>query len=128
MKIQETYFANNDCSSLIFEKNHVFIEEETPQSNKVATVAEELDGIDIDGIGKFWNYWKIGKLLDLTGLMFINEAWGNLTVVVDGGELTRNNDWKRKSEVSQAYICQILTRLGYDFSCGYFFEGRQQIN
>ena len=50
-KIWELSFANNECSSFIFEKNHVFIEEETPQSNKVATVEEELDGIDIDGIG-----------------------------------------------------------------------------
>ena len=86
MKIQETYFANNDCSSLIFEKNHVFIEEETPQSNKVATVEEELDGIHID---------DIGNLLYLPGLMFINEEYENLKVVVDGGEFTRNNDGKR---------------------------------
>ena len=44
-------------------------------------------------------------------LMFINEEWGNLKVVVDGGELTRNNDRKWKSKVLQAYICPILTRL-----------------
>ena len=35
----------------IFEENHVFIEGETLQSNNVVTVEEELDGIDIDGIG-----------------------------------------------------------------------------
>ena len=53
MNIQETYFVNNECSSFIFEESHVFIEEETPHSSKVVTVGEELDGIDIDGIGKF---------------------------------------------------------------------------
>ena len=42
-------FANNECSSFIFEENHV--EGETTQSNNVVTVEEELDGIDIDGIG-----------------------------------------------------------------------------
>ena len=77
-------------SSFIFEENHVFIEEETPQSNKVVTVEEELDGIDIDGT---WN------LMDLPRLMFINEEYGNLKKVVDGGELTRNDDRMRKSEV-----------------------------
>ena len=43
---------------------------------------EELDGIDIDGIG---------NLEDLPRLIFIDEELGNLKVVVDGGEqLTRN--------------------------------------
>ena len=75
---------------------HVFIEEETPHSNKVVTVEEELDRIDIDGTG---------NLLDLPGLMFSNEECGNLKVVVNGGEYTRNNDKKTKSEVLQTYIC-----------------------
>ena len=40
-------------SSYIFKENHVFIEEEDNPSNspKVVIVEEELDGIDIDGIG-----------------------------------------------------------------------------
>ena len=107
-------------TSFIFEENHVFIEEETAESNKVVTVDEELDGIDIDGIG---------NLLDLPGLMFINEECGNLKVVVDGGELTRNNDRERKSKVLQAYICQLFDECckrdwgKYDFSCGYTFCG-----
>ena len=75
---------------------HVFIEEETPHSNKVVTVEEELDRIEINGIG---------NLLDLPGLMFSNEECGNLKEVVNGGEYTRNNDRKRKSEVLQTYIC-----------------------
>ena len=33
--------------------------------------------------------------MDLPGLMFINEEYGNRKVVVDGGEVTRNNDGKR---------------------------------
>ena len=59
-----------------------FIFEENPRfhwrnpSNKAVTVEEVLDGIDIDGIG---------NLMDLPGLMFIDEECGNLKVVVDGG-------------------------------------------
>ena len=41
-------------------------------------VEEKLDGI--------------GNLVDLPRLMFIDEECGNLKVVVDGGELTRNNN------------------------------------
>ena len=59
-------------------------------------VEEELDGIDIYGIG---------KLVDLPRLMFIDEECENLKVVVDGGELTRNNGRKKSSEVLQAYRC-----------------------
>ena len=59
-KIPEISFTNNERSSFIFEENHVFIEEETLQSNKVFRVEGELDGIDIDGIG---------NLLDLPGLI-----------------------------------------------------------
>ena len=81
----------------------VFIEEETPQSNKVVTVEEKLDEIDIDRnlLETYWNYHK---------LMFINEECWNLKVVVHGGELTRNNDRKRKSEVLQTYICPLLDK------------------
>ena len=32
----------------------------------------------------------------------------NLTVAVDGGKLTRNNNRKRKLEVLQAYICPLF--------------------
>ena len=68
----------------------MFLEEETPQSNKVVTVEEELDGIDIDGIR---------NLMDLPWLMFIDQECGNLKEVVDGEELTRSNDRKRTSAV-----------------------------
>ena len=46
-------------------------------SDKVVIVEEELDGI--------------GNVVDLSRLMFINEECGNLQVVFDDGELTRNN-------------------------------------
>ena len=45
-------------------------------SNKVNTVEEEQDGINITGIG---------NLMDLPKLMFIDEECGNLKVVIDGG-------------------------------------------
>ena len=49
---------------------------------------EELDGIDID---------CTGNLEDLPRLVFLNEGFGNLEVVVDGEELTRNIT-KRRSQ------------------------------
>ena len=42
---------------------------------------QELDGINID---------DIGNLQDLPRLEFIDEEYENLTVVNDGGEVTRN--------------------------------------
>ena len=44
-------------------------------------VKEELDGIDIDGIG---------NLKDLLRIVFNHEECGNFKVFVDGGELTGN--------------------------------------
>ena len=49
---------------------------------------EELDCIDIDGIG---------NLEDSPRLVFINEECGNLIVVNDGGELTENISRKRQT-------------------------------
>ena len=62
-------------SSFIFKENHVFIEEDDNPLDKVVTVEEELDGIDIDGIG---------NLVDLHKLMFIDEEYGNVKIVLDG--------------------------------------------
>ena len=45
----------------------------------------------------------IGDLMDLPKLMFIDEECGNLKLVVDDGQFTRNNNRKRKSEALQAY-------------------------
>ena len=83
-------------SSSIFKENHVFIEEEDKPSEKVIMIEEELDVIDIDGIG---------NLVDLPMLMFIDEECENLKVFVDCGKPTRNNDRKKNSEVLQAYRC-----------------------
>ena len=49
-------------------------------------VEEELDCIDID---------DIGNLEDSPRLVFINEECGNLIVVNDDGELTRNINQKK---------------------------------
>ena len=70
-------------------------------SNKVVTVEEEQDGTDTDGIG---------NLMYLTRLMFIDEECGNLKVVLDGGEQTRSNNRKRKSEVLQADRCPLCDK------------------
>ena len=56
-------------------------------------VKEELDGIDIN---------DIGNLEDLLRIVFIHEECGNLKVFVDGGELTRNINKKKKPGVLQA--------------------------
>ena len=67
-------------------KNHVFIEEDKP-SEKVVTAEEELNRFDIDSIG-------------LPRFVFINDKCGYLKVVNDGGELTRDVNQKKKSDVS----------------------------
>ena len=85
-------------SSFSFKENHVFIEEEDNPSDKTVIAEEELDGIDINGIG---------NLVDLPGLMSIEQECGNLKLVDEDGELTRNNNRKIKSEVLQAYRCPL---------------------
>ena len=73
-KKHETSFANNEILKFYFWRKSRFFEEENPQ--KVNTVEEEQDGINITGIG---------NLMDLPKLMFTDEECGNLKVVVDGG-------------------------------------------
>ena len=59
--------------------------------------------------------------------MFIDEECGNLQVVVDGREFTKNNNRMKKSDVLQGYRCQICKKCyrrawgKHGFSCGYFF-------
>ena len=55
-------------------------------------VEKELDYIDID---------DIGNLEDSPRPVFIDEECGNLIVVHDGGELARNINQKKKSDVLQ---------------------------
>ena len=84
---------------VLFLKNR-FIEEDNP-SEKVVIVEEELDGIHID---------DIGNLEDLPRLVFINEECRNLKVVDDSGELMRNVNQKKKSDVLQAYRCPLCDK------------------
>ena len=80
-------------SSFIFKENYLFIEEDN-RSDKVVMIEEELDGIDRDGIG---------ILVDLPRILFVDEECGNLKVVVDGGEFTRNNNRKKRSKICHSY-------------------------
>ena len=62
----------------MFSKKIIFLlKKKINPSDKVVIVEEELDGI--------------GNVVDLSRLMFIDEECGNLQVVFDDGELTRNN-------------------------------------
>ena len=79
-----------------FQKNHGFIEDGNPSEN-VVIVDEDLDGIDID---------DIRNLADLPRLESIDEECGNLRVVNDGGELTRNIN---KEEVTRFTNLQMPT-------------------
>ena len=56
---------------------------------KNVIIEEELNGIDIDGIG---------NLEDWNRLVLIDEKCGNFIVVSDGGKLTRNINQKKKSD------------------------------
>ena len=73
------------------------MKKKTTIQKKFVVVKAELDGIDIE---------ETGNLKDLPRLAFIDEDCGNLKVVADGGELTRNinkkpmvkkNTWMRKT-------------------------------
>ena len=75
-------------SSFIFKENRVFIVED-----KIAIVEEELACNE--------------NLVGFPRLIFIDEECDNTQVDGDGGELTRKNNSKKKSEDLQAYTCQI---------------------
>ena len=77
-------------SSIIFKKITVSLKKQPFRKNVI--VEEELDYIDID---------DIGNLDDSPRLVLIDEECGNLIVVNDGGELTRNISQKKKSNVLQ---------------------------
>ena len=74
------------------------------------TAKEELDGIDTD---------DIGNLEDLLRIVFTHEECGNLKVFVDGGELTRNIDKKKKPDILQAYRCPLCDKC---YRTEYFFN------
>ena len=59
----------------------------------------------------------IGNLEDL--LVLINKECGNPKVVIDGGELTRNINQKKKPGVLQAYRCPICDKCYWR---EYFFK------
>ena len=111
-KIEDTTFADIgffNVSSFIFKENQVLIEEDN-LSEKIALVEEKVDGIDID---------DIVNLEDLLRLMLINEECGNPKVVVGGGELTRNINQKKKTDVLQACRCPLC---GKCYRREYFFN------
>ena len=71
---------------LLFSKKYGVIEEDKPSEN-VVIVEKELNRFDIDGIENL--------------PIFINKECGNLKVVNDDEELTRNINRKKKFDVSQ---------------------------
>ena len=74
-----------------FQKIRAFMRGDNP-SEKVVIIEEGLDGIDID---------DIGNLEDSPRLVFIDEECENLIAVNDGGELIRNINQNKKSDVLQ---------------------------
>ena len=69
--------------------NHGFIDKDNP-SEKVVTVEEELNRVDIN---------DIGDLQDLPRLVFIDKECENLKAVNNDGEITRDINQKKKSDV-----------------------------
>ena len=89
-------------SSYIFKENHVFIEEEDNPSNssKVVIVEEELDGIDIDGIGNavdlqtllhfcffsmrvfFYGHWRLAGQQGKGGDQFLFHPLTNIQTII----------------------------------------------
>ena len=87
-------------SSFIFKENHVLVEEGN-LSEKNVIVKKELDGIDIN---------DIGNLEDLLIKVFIHEECGNLKVFVDGRELNRIINEKKKPGALQTYRCPLCDK------------------
>ena len=85
-------------SSFIFKENHGFIEDSNLLEKVL--VEKELDGrtVDIDDIRNFE---------DLPRLVLLDEECGNLKVVNDSGELSRNINQKNKSDVLQPKRCPL---------------------
>ena len=69
--------------------------------------------------------------MDLPKLMFIDEECGNLKVVFDGGQFTRNNNRKRKPEVYKPMdvhsVANAIDKIEVSmvFLAVTFFVGRQ---
>ena len=80
------------------------------RSLQVVIVEEKLDGFVID---------DIETLQDLLGVVFIDKECGNLRVATDDGELTRNNNQKKKSDLLQAYRCPLSKKC---YRWDYFFN------
>ena len=70
--------------------NHGFNDKDNA-SEKVVIAEEELNCVDMD---------DIGNLEDLPRFVLIDEQCGNLKVVNNGGELTRNINQNKKLDVS----------------------------
>ena len=88
-------------SSFNIKENHVFIEEKDNLSEKVIIAEEELDCVDMDGIGNVEN---------LPRLVLIDKECENCNVVADGGKLTGNINKKKETVVLQAYRCRLCDK------------------
>ena len=95
---KETTFADTDLfyfSSSIFKKKQKSWFHWRQPFRKTFIAEEELNDTDIDDI---WN------LEDLSWFVFIDEECGNLKVVNDDREFTRNINQKKKSDILQLPI------------------------
>ena len=77
---------------VLFSKKSWFYWKKTTLQENNAVFEEGLDCIDIDDVGNLENSSRF---------VFINEECGNLIVVNDGEELTRNINQKTKPDVLQ---------------------------
>ena len=77
---------------VLFSKKSWFYWKKTTLQENIAVFEEGLDCIDIDDVGNLENSSRF---------VFINEECGNLIVVNDGEELTRNINQKTKPNVLQ---------------------------
>ena len=92
---------------LFSQKNHGFIKV-NKLSEKVVIPEEELNHFDVDGIE---------NLEGSPRFAFINEECGNLKVVNDGGELAKDINQKKKSDVSQKPVdVHSVTNVGESIS------------
>ena len=83
----------------------------TPE--KPVIVEEKLHGIDIDDMETYWIYLHLSSSMRIWC-----SSYGNLKVVINDGEITRNIKQKKKSDILQGYrcpLCQKCSRWVYFF-------------
>ena len=106
--MEENTFTNGNYVLVLFwRKNQVLIEEKTLQK-KFRKHFRTLQNISSEKNCYIWG--RAIRYSCIGGMLFIKEECGNLKVFVDGGELIRNINDRKRPDVLQVYVCPICNK------------------